>query len=258
VGRNVDIGEWREQSRLLLAGARKVFVPHSEVGKRLARYFPHLRFTERPHFEFSPRARPVAARLGAGEKLRVAVIGAIDPRKGVEIVDACARNAWERNLPLQFHVIGYTSPSLVHVTVTGRYQEDEVYDVLEGQQCHCAFFSSIWPETFSYVLSIVFRAQLFPVAFDLGAPAARIRETGWGHLIPLTHDPVLINDQLLDVSRQLLKGIPAPLVGITRYENLWRDYYELPPVERAMGEGHGAKEAGSSSCLSLPVCRLAS
>jgi hypothetical protein len=202
------------------------------VAARLANYFPGVDFVERRHFESLPAARPVGAPLAPGEALRVAVIGSIGAHKGSEILLACARDAMARNLPLAFHVVGHTDcdqhlRGMPNVTVTGSYKEEDVFDLLAPLRCHCAFFPSVWPETYAYVLSIAFLGRLFPVAFDLGAPAARIRECGFGHLIPLTRDGAAVNDGLLALAPRLAELPPDPHWVPADYRDLLGEYYGL-------------------------------
>jgi GT2 family glycosyltransferase/glycosyltransferase involved in cell wall biosynthesis len=231
-GEKVDILRWREEYGTWLAGARKVFVPHHDVAVRLAGYFPDVEFAERRHFESHITARPVAATLAAGETLRVAVIGSLGPHKGLDIVMRCARDGLARDLPLAFHIVGHTAcddvmRELKNVAITGAYKETDIFDILESLHCHCAFFPSVWPETYAYVLSIAFLGGLFPIAFDLGAPAARIRECGFGHLIPLTRDAVAINNELLALTGRLTEPRRDERWMPVSYRTLLTDYYGL-------------------------------
>jgi glycosyltransferase involved in cell wall biosynthesis len=229
----IEIRQWRRDYAAWLAGARKVFVPHRDVCERLGRYFPDIEFVERRHLEsLAALARPVGARFVPGEVLRVAVIGMIGAHKGSAVLLGAARDAAARRLPIRFHVVGFTDQdaafrSLPNVSITGRYREEEVFDRLETVRCHCAFFPSLWPETYSYVLSIALLGKLFPVAFDLGAQAERIRACGVGHLIPLTLDPAVINRELLSLTGRLAEPITELHDEMATYATLIDDYYGL-------------------------------
>jgi GT2 family glycosyltransferase/glycosyltransferase involved in cell wall biosynthesis len=233
---NINIVRWREENGAWLAGARKVFVPHRDAAVRMARYFPGVKFIERSHMENRPQARAVAAPFRPGEELRIAVIGTLAWHKGLDILARCARDARDRALPLLFYIVGDTArfdflQGEPNLRFTGHYEEATVFDLLESLRCQCAFFPSLWPETYTYTLSIAFLAHLFPVAFDLGAPAARIREGGFGHVIPLTRDAVTINDQLL-AQRDRLVHLPGDFCWTPpTYRSLLEDYYELTRKE---------------------------
>ena len=55
--------------------------------------------TVRPHAEALPSLESLAAPPVLGETIRVAVLGTIVPVKGVEVLEACARDARRRKLP---------------------------------------------------------------------------------------------------------------------------------------------------------------
>ncbi len=220
----VSVRHWRDRYGALLRGARRVFVPNVDVSRRLQRYFPDVTFSLRPHPEAVPTLRDAGlSQHNAGEPLRVAIIGAIGPHKGSKILLACASDALLRRLPIHFIVFGHTDvPSLAHlpnVMITGPYIEDEIYPLLQRHRCHLALFPAVWPETYSYTLSVALRARLFPVAFDLGAIAERIREIGWGELLPTDwmRKPKAINERLLTVP-----VTPAPPEAVVP---AWEDLY---------------------------------
>jgi hypothetical protein len=146
------------------------------------------------------------------------------------------QDAHNRNLPLDFHLIGYYpdyDPELLRYSnffVSGKYQESEASDLLAAVGAEIALFPAVWPETFSYTLSLAYRSGLFPISFDLGAPANRIRSCGWGEVWPfeLVDDTPAINDKLLGLS---VPPRPQSLPVHRKqdvYPSLLSDYYTLP------------------------------
>lgn len=91
-GRRVteSIASWRERYARRLAGARRVFVPSTDVASRLGRYFPGLELTLRPHEESLTIVQEVARPLRGDEAIRVALIGTLVAVKGSERLLACA------------------------------------------------------------------------------------------------------------------------------------------------------------------------
>ncbi len=177
-------------------------MPHAEVGRRLERYLPGVAWMERRHVDDLAGARMVAAPWRPGETLRVVVLGAVGTNKGSEVLAACVRDAAARRLPLEFRLVGYTDRDKAlrgrkHFQMTGRYDEAAVFELLAEQKGHVAFFPGVAPETYSYTLSIAFAGGLYPVAFDIGALAARIREWQWGQLLPVGEKAARVNDRLL-------------------------------------------------------------
>ena len=199
-----DIVQWRQRYRALLGGAAALQTPSNDTALRMRAYFRDMDFTVRPHEEnlnpphgYAPPARQ------RGSSLRVAVIGAIGPHKGSRILLQCSRDAIERKLPLDFCIIGSTDlaelETMSNVSVTGPYAEAEVFDLIRRSRTHVAFFPSVWPETYSYTLSIAFAAGFPTVVFDIGAPAERVRQSARGLVLRLglLNKPDKINDFLL-------------------------------------------------------------
>jgi glycosyltransferase involved in cell wall biosynthesis len=145
--------------------------------------------------------------------LRIVFIGAIGIIKGFEVLLGCALHAKKMRLPLQFIVIGYgkDNDKLIRagVQVHGRYPDNQASQLLKATKAHVAFLPSVWPETYSYVLSLALSARLPTFAFDIGAIASRLSMAGLsGGLIPLhdAFDPRRINERLLDYRNECIES----------------------------------------------------
>jgi GT2 family glycosyltransferase/glycosyltransferase involved in cell wall biosynthesis len=219
---------WRRQHDLLLRGARSIFVPDQSVADAMHAFFPDITTQLRPHPEPRCDAPDLFRPHQPGEPLNIAVIGTLARHKGAEIIAACAKEALQQKQPLQFHVFGACDhPALRKnklVTLHGAYRDDGIYALLQRQGCHAAFIPSVWPETWSYTLSIALNSGLHPVCFDLGAPAHRLRETGRGTILPVSMiaAPAAINRELLalDIAQR-----PAKIPAGAHYDSFLRDYY---------------------------------
>jgi glycosyltransferase involved in cell wall biosynthesis len=129
------------------------------------------------------------------------VVGGIGIEKGFDVLLACAQDAAARGLSLEFVVVGYTiDDASLHATgrvfVTGVFKPEEMPDLIVRQGANLGFLPSIWPETWCFAMSEMWRANLNVVAFDIGAQAERIRSAGRGQLLPLGLPPARVNDFL--------------------------------------------------------------
>ena len=183
----------RLRSRAVLIGARQVVVPSHDVAARLRHYVPELACVVTP-WEDDVLPHPPAEHRVKRSRMRVVVVGAIGIEKGYEYLLACARHVATHRLALEFVVVGHTSDDkrlletgTVHVT--GRYEEGEAVELIRSQDADLGFLPALWPETWSYTLTQLWQAGLDVVAFDLGAPAERIRATRRGSLLPLGLPP---------------------------------------------------------------------
>jgi glycosyltransferase involved in cell wall biosynthesis len=191
----------RRRSQNVLAGARRVVVPSQDVAGRLARYFPDVACVVTPWESDARSAAP--EQRSHRERLRVAVVGAIGVEKGYEYLLACARHTVKLRLPLEFVVVGHTcddkrlwDTGVVHIT--GEYREVEANELIRAQQADVGFLPALWPETWSYTLTQLGQAGLEVVAFDIGAPAERIRLTRRGRVVPFGLPPAAMCGILLE------------------------------------------------------------
>jgi GT2 family glycosyltransferase len=189
----LDIVAWRRMHHRALLAADTVRVPDPDAAEGLGRYFPDVTFEVLPHEDIdTTQITPCIPKLWSQEKLRIAVIGAIGKIKGFELFLACARHARKQQLPLRFMLMGYSMNDRqlrdAGVRVTGRYLDENAHETLRALTPHVVWLPYLWPETYSYTLSIALRLGLPVIAFDIGAIALRIGECdpSAGHrLLPL-------------------------------------------------------------------------
>jgi len=173
-----DIRAWRAMRGNLLRKARAVKVPDRDVADRLTRYFPDVVYTVSPHEEIHPKNIRIQHPTN-NENLRIVVIGAIGKMKGYDVLRACAQDTKKGKLPLEFILMGYSlDDDLLKksgVQVTGRYLENEAEKLLRKLSPHVVWLPSLWPETYSYTLSLALNCGIPVFAFDIGAIASRLR-----------------------------------------------------------------------------------
>jgi GT2 family glycosyltransferase/glycosyltransferase involved in cell wall biosynthesis len=229
------IWAWREQYDRFVHSARRTYVPDADVKTRIERYFSKLGAEVRPHPEKASECGVLEPSLsgahGCGVR-RVALLGAIGPHKGSRVLLETAKVALERNAALEFVVLGYTNldlelAELPNVRILGAYPEAEGVTRLQAVSPDLAWFASTWPETYSYTLSIALRARVFPVSFDFGAIARRIRVLKWGLLLPyqMMLRPSALVDALL--SCPITKPGERELLAAVEYKHPLQSYYDL-------------------------------
>jgi glycosyltransferase involved in cell wall biosynthesis len=233
------ISEWRDKHQKFFEQARYLYVPNEDVANRMRKYYPQITFTIKPHLDYALLLHSITPPfLPKKEILTVAVIGVLGDHKGANVIYQCALDAKSRNLPIKYVIIGPTHHQGLHelndvVKITGKYSETNVIEIIAEQKCNCAFFASIWPETYCYTLSIALMCKLYPIAFDIGAIATRIKSLEWGTVLPITliSQAAEINDRLLALE------IEAPhfdLDKLVEASNYWliNDYYGYPDSDK--------------------------
>jgi len=196
---SVSVQDVLARSRATLQGAARIFAPSADAARRISRHFPGITPSVTPWEDDSV---PVRLRPPGRGMRRIITIGGIGPAKGFDVLRDCALDAAARNLPLAFIIAGSSAEdhellATGKIFITGLAPEADVPDLLRGLNGDLAFLPSIWPETWCFALSEAWRAGLYSIAFDLGAPAARIAATKRGAVLPLGLPAARINDFLL-------------------------------------------------------------
>jgi GT2 family glycosyltransferase len=196
----ISAAELRKRSARTVRKASRIVAPSADVARRLRRYFPRLRaevagWEDEDHLPAPQPPAPSGVR-------RVCVIGAIGVEKGYEVLLSCARDAARRGLALEFVLVGKSCDddrltATGRVRITGKYEPHEAVALIARQQAALAWLPSIWPETWCYTLTEAWQAGLDVLAFDIGAPAERIRRTGRGWVCPLGISAAALNDRML-------------------------------------------------------------
>lgn len=234
-----DTAQWRKFYQDKFTTARRVFAPSQSSAGILLRHFALANVVVQPHPEQPLEINPAQPPLRTPD--RIAVIGAIGRHKGYSVLLNCAKSALKNGLPLEFIVFGYTEndvalQSLENITLAGAYTAETLPGKLANSGCQLAAFFSVWPETFVYTLSEAWRAGLYPVAFDIGALAERIRGAGYGALIPLSQDAKQINRELIKIAETLHQRKASRFTLGQDYPQVLQNYYGLDKPRTVVAE----------------------
>lgn len=227
----LTVDQWRSAFRALLSGAQRVIAPSRDCAQRLRGFFPEASPVVWPHPEAEAHAPSVP--------LRVLVAGAISPAKGLDLLEACVRDAAQRRLPLHFRVLGFVARALplwpeMPFTLTGEFRDGTLPALLALERGDVIFFPAQCPETFSYTLSDALNASLPIVATDLGALPERLARRGNARIVRWDAPAAEINDVLLASASPPLAGPLAAAQRMTHeaYRSLYLEALR-PARERA-------------------------
>jgi glycosyltransferase involved in cell wall biosynthesis len=131
----------------------------------------------------------------------IGIVGEISLHKGAQVVAKLADFIALSRCQFGLVIIGTMDASIPDgVTVTGPYVPSHLPDLLEAHGVNVGFFPSIWPETFSYVTEELIEMRVPLLAFNLGAPAERIKQYQHGKVIPFG-DAAAILDEIQQLYR---------------------------------------------------------
>lgn len=178
---------WRRDHRSLLQRMRHVLAPSVDTARRMHSFVPQANLRLAPHTDLpdgQPLPNPNPKPLPAGARLKVAVIGALSVLKGADMLEQVALLAASQAAAIDFHLLGHAYRDLctqpkAHLTVHGRYQNEDLHSLLNWLQPDLVWFPVQAPETYSYTLSACLLAGLPVAAPDLGAFPARLAGRPW-------------------------------------------------------------------------------
>lgn len=185
-----DIDAWRAAWSHMLGEADEIVAFSATSRTLLARAYPNLaaeRVCVRPHTVDYMPDRTVA--LDRSAPLHIGVVGEISYAKGAEIVAALDDLMRRTGTSARLSVIGTLDRRHGgQIAQTGRYRTADLPDLLAEHEITVCLIPSIWPETFCYVAEELLRLGMPVAAFDLGAPAERLRDHPLG-LVLTSREP---------------------------------------------------------------------
>ncbi len=205
-----SISAWRREWHAALKKADRVIAPSYFVKDAVTKVFPDVPVSVVAHYEERRTKSYVEGEPSDSAIRKIAVLGNLNLHKGRDIIYSCAQDSYARHLPLQFVVFG--SIDLEENQFGGKLRKMGTYERanlgghLARTKCRIGFLPSIWPETFSFVLSEFLAFGLHPVVFNLGAQAERLAAAGMGTILDVGLSASAINDHLLSMS------IPWPAI----------------------------------------------
>lgn len=188
-----SILEWRNFWQKYLQEANLIIVPSLDMLKRINKYFPdlQLRIFENPEI------------IKFNKLKLIGLIGRLDTAKGGKKVKECIEYVAKYKIPLKFILFGeipefeFTKEEKQYIKILGKYNEQDIYDIISKYNVDFFWFPGIWPETYSYTLSIPIRLKIPCLSTNIGAIAGRIECHKWGKTYSWKADTKEIIDNLL-------------------------------------------------------------
>jgi hypothetical protein len=189
-----------------------VIAPSHDAAARISRHFPAVAPLVWPHAETPEQAPP---------RGKVLVLGGLSPAKGMALVEACARDAAARELPLCFRVLGHVALPVdgeagLPLSFTGEYPEGMLASLIAQERGDAILFPAQWPETYSYTLTAAIASGLPIVATNLGAFPERLADTGSARILGWDEDAARFNDALVAALGVASVAPPAPAIATPR------------------------------------------
>lgn len=207
---HLETPQWRARFHDWLRGAARVIVPSADLAAWMRHHFPDIEFSVWTHPEL-PVATPRA--------IKVLLLGATSKIKGSDLLEACVRDARERELPLFFHLLGHLDRAMpvfpdAPLRVLGSYPDGELARLIEVERPDVFLFLSRFPETYSYTVGSAMATGKPIVAPRFGAFPERLARYACASLYPLDAEASQINDAIVAAAASMNRAArPASVVN---------------------------------------------
>lgn len=239
---------WQQQFHAFLAGCERVIFPsaataqlfthHLAVSNAVIAYHPEVQRADLSALRaFTPR--PVYT---------VGVLGALSREKGADLLEALALQARRTNRNVRFVLVGYAYRPLKQVQTTGPYDADKAAALIERECCDALLFTALWPETYSYTLSVALSTGLPIAAPAIGAFPERLSGRPRSWVFPFPSPAASLLDGLCNFLSDLQTGV-ARFAPTVRAEPTPVDLYEDEYFAALNSEGVSRPEAAVHEAL---------
>ena len=181
---DVDMIKWRNEWNKVLSSADKILCFSNSSKELVLKAYPNVNtnsFHVIPH-KIKDLTKIVPKNKTGDYSKTVAVLGAINFAKGSSIIKDLIKIIEKENLNINIVLIGEISTNIssTHFKQTGRYNKEDLPNIIIEHEVDIFLIPSIWPETFSYTTQEIISMDMPLMVFNLGAPAERVKHYSKG------------------------------------------------------------------------------
>jgi len=257
----VNAGTWRQNQNVLVESASRVIFPSEDCLRRFLKFYPvkSARAAWHPDYHLSQPYPEPTWTYSRERPLKVLVLGAISREKGADVLEQVASSM--QGQAIEFHLLGYAYRALARSVIThGPYSNIDVYPLVEEIAPDVVWFPALWPETYSYTLSIALHLGLPVVVPDIGAFSERVENRPLSVVQPWDYTTAQWQSFWSEALRtgELPVGDPVGDFGSDNGQ-LLANFYQLEylrPVQSRASELSAAIQRGIEENYSVSLPRL--
>ena len=183
----VDVRAWRETWGALLEKSTEILCFSNSSREIFQKAYPNINETKLQVIPHTVEGiSPVVVQEESHKTTKtIGVLGAINYVKGASIIRQMVEIIARDTLDINIVVIGEITEPIKskHFHTTGRYNRDDLPQIIQEHQIDIFLIPSVCPETFSYTTHEIILMELPIMVFGLGAPAERVEKYDKGYII---------------------------------------------------------------------------
>jgi GT2 family glycosyltransferase len=184
---NKNILEWRASWGSFIKSSDNVICFSNSSKEILLKAYPFIKNSIKviPHLV---KWKPIKVPLVYSSNLHIGIVGAINYAKGASVLNEILNYIEKNQLQIKVTLLGEISPYFYNpkLKILGKYEKNELPNLIVKNKINMILMPSIWPETFSYVVSEIIKMDLPLVSFGLGAQGEKVKGYKKGLILPLT------------------------------------------------------------------------
>ena len=187
---SLTIENWRSVFYQFLSKAEHVYAPSNYTVGLIKQFYPKLNNIEaRPHYLSIPLKKTFRSKFAARDKLRIVFLGNMFKHKGEAYLLLGNEFIQRERLPIEFVLCGRYTPevnvgSREGIIFTGKYNNNNISDILAQLQTAIVATMSICPETYCYSASEAILSGYPVLAMNMGAHSLRVKNADCGWIFP--------------------------------------------------------------------------
>ncbi|KTJ29078.1 glycosyltransferase [Enterobacter roggenkampii] len=158
--------------------ADEVIFPSIDCYSRFIQFMPQLKKRSRvayhlDHELYAKNKINNIKKCNQSDKLKVLVIGALSKEKGADNLEKVAKALRKKNI--EFYLLGYAYRQLdSSVIIHGPYNEEHAIEFVNNISPDVVWYPALWPETYSYTLSLAIQNGYPVIVPNIGAFTERV------------------------------------------------------------------------------------
>lgn len=239
---NDILADWHNDWNKLFSCMKNIIVPSEDTKKRINKVYPKNDINVIEHgININKLDNNIT--LNTNE-FNVAYVGVLSNHKGLRIFDKLIKKS--KNSNIKYHLFGISEDKKLNMNKKnyiyhGKYNRDNIANLLKENNINLVCFFQIWPETYSYTVSEVVASGVPILSYDIGAGAERVKKYNFGWTIDLKsnvddiinkindikNNPIEYNEKIKSIKKYKIKSIEDMNI---EYEKIYAGNKEIKNI----------------------------
>lgn len=197
---NNILDDWHNDWNRLFSCMQNIITPSEDTKKRINKVYPKINIRVIEHgIDIKKINNDIKL---DSNNFNVAYVGVLSNHKGLKTFEKIIKET--KNSNIKYHLFGISEDKKLNKNSKnyiyhGKYNRNNIANLLKENNINLVCFFQIWPETYSYTVSEVVSAGVPILTYDIGAGADRIKKYNFGWVLDLKNNATDIIKKINDI-----------------------------------------------------------